>query len=137
MTTPIVPSISDEQLAELERAADITACVAEPWALNELCSGYSIRALIARLRAAEADNRSKNGSMKAFGEQIGKLQRAVKNRDRIIRHKDAQIDHLRAAEKDAARYLWFREPASAAHRIAVFSSGDLDKAVDAAMEQSK
>ena len=30
------------------------------------------------------DNLSKNGSIKAMGEQIAKLQRAVKNRDRMI-----------------------------------------------------
>lgn len=46
MTTPIVPSISDEQLADSERLiADLEQFV---------CIG-SIAALIARLRAAEAD----------------------------------------------------------------------------------
>ena len=43
---------------------------------------------IARL---EADNRSKNGSMKAFCEQIAKIQRAVKNRDKMLEKLRAQI----------------------------------------------
>ena len=46
---------------------------------------------IARL---ESDNRSKNGSLKAFGEQIAGLQKAVRNRERLVGLRDARILEL-------------------------------------------
>lgn len=56
----------------------------------------------------ENDNRSKNGSMKAFGEQIAKLQRAVKNRDKLLAKSKEENEQLRAEvealRKDAERY---------------------------------
>ena len=55
---------------------------------------------IARL---EADNRSKNGSMKAFGEQIAKLQKAVRNRERLVGLRDARIMGL---ESQYQRDVW-------------------------------
>ena len=44
----------------------------------------TVLALLTVIEHLQADNRSKNGSMKAFGEQIAKLQRAVKNRDKML-----------------------------------------------------
>jgi len=72
MTTPIVPSISDEQLAELEEAAtDSKLNIYRPfgWEHSVRCGNHmqtdqdflcasspqTILSLIARLRAAEAD----------------------------------------------------------------------------------
>ena len=52
---------------------------------------------IARL---EADNRSKNGSMKAFGEQIAGLQKAVRNRERLVGLRDARILELEEERKE-------------------------------------
>lgn len=49
MTTPIVQSISDEQLAELEVVADSTGAKSVWW------SAEDIQGLIARVRTAEAD----------------------------------------------------------------------------------
>lgn len=50
--------------------------------------------LRAELERVKADNRAKNGSMKAFGEQIARLQLAVKNRDRMLAKTaiDASLD---------------------------------------------
>ena len=42
----------------------------------------------------EADNRSKNGSMKVFGTQIAGLQKAVRNRERLVGLRDARIVKL-------------------------------------------
>ena len=42
----------------------------------------------------EADNRSKNGSMKVFGTQIAGLQKAVRNRERLVGLRDARIVEL-------------------------------------------
>lgn len=53
MTTPIVPSISDEQLAELEKIVRYR----EPSYINQKIVNGTIQGLIARLRAAEADAR--------------------------------------------------------------------------------
>lgn len=53
----------------------------------EFCHLATAQAIIDQL---EADNRSKNGSMKAFGQQIAALQRAVKNRDKML----AKYTHL-------------------------------------------
>lgn len=53
MTTPPVPSITDEQLAELERAA--LAKKSEGFLLVHNLSCNDMLALITRLRAAEAD----------------------------------------------------------------------------------
>jgi len=50
---------------------------------------------IARL---EADNRSKNGSLKAFGEQIAGLQKAVRNRERLVGLRDARIVELESGQ---------------------------------------
>ena len=70
MTTPIVQSISDEQLAELEERAFQVLLPGGWWTYEQLnlfaygprdmrfieyASPYLINALIARLRAAEAD----------------------------------------------------------------------------------
>jgi len=63
------------------------------WGVDEFAKSTSrlldsVRAerdeLRAELERVKADNRAKNGSMKAFGEQIAKLQRAVKNRDKML-----------------------------------------------------
>lgn len=50
MTTPLVQSISDEQLAELEKIV----CYREPSFINQKIVNGTIAGLIARLRNAEA-----------------------------------------------------------------------------------
>lgn len=49
-------------------------------------------ALAAECERLRLDNLSKNGSMKAFGEQIAALQRAVKNRDKLKARAEADLD---------------------------------------------
>lgn len=57
VTTPIVQSILDEKLAEIEAeaAATINAPLTNPWRFDGLATASVVYALIARLRAAEAD----------------------------------------------------------------------------------
>ena len=55
MTTTPVMTITDEQIAEIEAAAEINAYVTNPWRFEELATASTVSALISRLRAAEKD----------------------------------------------------------------------------------
>lgn len=50
----------------------------------EVVLAYDYDRLEQECERLRLDNLSKNGSIKAMGEQIAKLHRAVKNRDRMI-----------------------------------------------------
>lgn len=91
--------VKSENLRIHSRADELIACLEGEIAKRD--------ETIARL---EADNRSKNGSIKAFGEQIAGLQKAVRNRERLVGLRDARILELEA------KYL---ELASLSSRVSV------------------
>ncbi len=118
MTTPIVPSITDEQLADLEAfASDSKLNIYRPmgWAHSVRCGNH----------------------LQTDHEYLSAV-----SPDVML----ALIARLRAAEKDAARYRFLCDPGDAdedclAHAINTLNAwadkSEIDQAVDAAMEQSK
>lgn len=73
MTTPIVPSITDEQLVDLEMHADLP----RPDEIDCDISFGELRGLIARLRAAEKDA-ARYRRLRAMRRDIEALQAALK-----------------------------------------------------------
>ena len=93
MTTPIVPSISDEQLAELE---DQSLRTRQDSDYTHISYG-ELRGLIARLRAAEADAKRWKCVRNAI--QMKSPYAVWHERTRLVlgRHADAEIDSFMAA----------------------------------------
>lgn len=148
MTTPPVPSITDELIAEIEAAAiDVKGWtmrehfqepeegfLPEDWewyvgAIDEEGNRYPLL----NVNAHQYDS--------GDSEKLAKYY-ALVNRDALL----ALITRLRAAEADAARYRWLREQCgmSGSLTIAVvgswelipWSGDDIDAAIDAAMEHT-
>lgn len=148
MTTPPVPSITDELIAEIEAAAiDVKGWtmrehfqepeegfLPEDWewyvgAIDEEGNRYPLL----NVNAHQYDS--------GDSEKLAKYY-ALVNRDALL----ALITRLRAAEADVARYRWLREQCgmSGSLTIAVvgswelipWSGDDIDAAIDAAMEHT-
>ena len=90
MTTPIVPSISDEQLAEIEKAA------CRSYGETTIVSKQEIASIIARLRAAEADVKAAHQRIKELDLLFGRYLLGMKAS--VI-----EMDHGRGA---AAAMQW-------------------------------
>lgn len=100
-------AMKDAEFIAAANPKTILALIAENEALRaaNMDSVDWVNSAKADIERLEADNRSKNGSMKAFGEQIAKLQRSVKNREKQLDKRSAEVEALR---KDAERYRWLR-----------------------------
>ncbi|MBX6133565.1 hypothetical protein ISD41_26870 [Pseudomonas aeruginosa] len=110
MTTPIVQSISDEQLAELD---ELTAKLTGDWWVDwdssyaVTASPSNIQSLIVRLRAAEAD---------------AKRYRWLRDSGRLLGDSmDSHADNFCVVTADGEDVMWFEQ---------------LDSAIDAAMERT-
>ncbi len=126
MTTPIVPSITDEQLAELEEYCEMKAFV---------CCG----------------NLSVGGEYMGAQEMVccGEPELTEVDINTPAEEILGLIARLRDAEKDAARYRWLRDKSSmpsvvcSDQRVGEYFNeymlcGDhMDNAIDSTMEQSK
>jgi hypothetical protein len=102
--------------------------------------------LIAEIERLTADNRSKNGSLASYGKQISALQRAVKNRDKVLAKVSAERDQLKAdneaLRKDAERYRFVRNPIARGSSLAIWHEGRMpmfsgiaDVAIDSDMSK--
>lgn len=144
MTTPIVPSITDEQLAELESICDRATPGARRIESDEdSCAG-------AVFVCSGLDPHSGGEICRTYSYEDADLIAAT-NPEAI----KGLIARLRAAEKDAARYSWIRDQHNdglGRTWVAVYQPGEwvsldtfvtgvkaevlnLDSAVDTAMEQ--
>ncbi len=140
MTTPIVPSITDEQLAELEKlCSKVAQCPRRVERDEDSCAG-------AVFVCSGLEMYSGGEICRTYSEDDAALIVATGPEDIL-----ALIARLRAAEKDAARYLWLRDRVGVDHAYGDFmaflptgsykldeqAKKQTDEAIDAAMEQSK
>lgn len=149
MTTQIVPSITDEQLAELEeqyRSEPIPACrvCGSDLAISSMGGGRPTTWNCSNEQALTS-----SGKMDWDHYEKSRFEQRRVGDSRVL----ALITRLRAAEKDAARYRWLRdsdwyvgpdtvEADEGGCRLLGYANEnsaaeDLDKAIDTAMEQKQ
>lgn len=147
MTTPIVPSISDEQLAELERLADSIKGWNMPEAFQEAEEGVHPDEWEWHVGAIDEDGNQypllhvNAHQYDSDDSEILARYYAACNRAAI----QGLIARLRAAEADAKRYRWLRDndqfdPQSQdeilAEAFQKYTGGLLDSSIDRAMERT-
>ncbi len=153
MTTPIVTSITDEQLAEIESSASkVTAMHLDSAEVKVKSDGAMIECPICGGEGyASLENDYCNFDGHAIGVQFYGIGPEFGAGEEYFRAASPQriqalITRLRAAEKDADRYRFLCDPGDAdedclAHAINTLNDwadkSDIDQAIDAAMEQSK
>lgn len=150
MTTTPVPTCADDLIADIE--ADLDArdrCLQTD---QEHRSISSIRALLARLRAAEKEigmhRRFQHSQMNDITVPVLKLAQDLGvTGGSAAEDVQAMVRHVRAAEVDAGRYRWLRDRIENGSDMVIakcdewsiesWSGDDPDAAIDAAIQETK